>query len=94
MTEKNTRHLSSEMTCQELVELVTEYLEGALAPSDRLRFDAHLRTCPGCTAYIEQMRTTIRVLGKLSQESLSENAQRELLATFRTWKADGATRDG
>lgn len=94
MTEKSTRHVSSEMTCQELVELVTEYLEDTLAPSERLRFDAHLRTCPGCTAYIEQMRTTIRVLGKVSEESLSEDAQRELLATFRTWKAGVAKRDG
>ena len=82
------------MTCQELVELVTEYLEDTLAPSERLRFDTHLRTCPGCTAYIEQMRTTIRVLGKLSEEWVSEDAQRELLATFRTWKADVAKRDG
>ena len=94
MTKQNARHTSSEMTCQELVELVTEYLEDTLAPSERLRFDAHLRTCPGCTAYIEQMRTTIRVLGKLSEESVSEAARRELLATFRTWKADVAKRDG
>jgi len=81
------------MTCQELVELVTEYLEDTLAPSERLRFDAHLRTCPGCTAYIEQMRTTIRVLGKLGEVSMSADVQRELLATFRTWKADAAKRD-
>jgi anti-sigma factor RsiW len=93
MTMENTNHLSSEMTCQELVELVTEYLEGTLAPADRLRFDAHLGTCPGCTAYVEQMRTTIRVLGKLSEESLSEDARRDLLATFRTWKAEVAKGD-
>jgi len=94
MTKQNARDTSSEMTCQELVELVTEYLEDTLAPSERVRFDAHLSTCPGCTAYIEQMRTTIRVLGKLSEESVSEAARRELLATFRTWKADVAKRDG
>lgn len=94
MTKENTNHMSSEMTCQELVELVTAYLEDTLTPSERLRFDAHLRTCHGCTAYIEQMRTTIRVLGKLDEESMSEHAQRVLLATFRTWKADVAKRDG
>jgi anti-sigma factor RsiW len=94
MTKENARHTSSEMTCQELVELVTEYLEDTLAPSERVRFDAHLSTCLGCTAYIEQMRTTIRVLGKLSEESVSEAARRELLATFRTWKADVGKRDG
>jgi anti-sigma factor RsiW len=93
MTKDTTRHVNSEMTCQELVELITEYLEGTLAPSERLRFDAHLSTCSGCAAYIEQMRTTIRMLGKLSENSMSADAQRELLATFRSWKAGAAQRD-
>lgn len=90
MTERNVHHAITEMTCQELVELITEYLDGTLPPSERLRFDAHVRTCSGCEAYIEQMRITIRLLGKLSKESISAEAQRDLLATFRTWKANGA----
>jgi len=84
------RHAATEMTCQELVELVTEYLDGTLSESERSRFDAHVRTCSGCEAYIEQMRVTIRLLGKLSEESISAEARRDLLATFRTWKANGA----
>ncbi len=93
MTKDRTRHMSTEMTCQELVELITEYLEGTLAPSERMRFDAHLSTCSGCAAYIEQMRMTIRMLGKISEESMSADAQRELLVTFRSWKAGAAQRD-
>jgi len=90
MTERNMRHATTEMTCQELVELITEYLDGTLPDSERSRFDAHVRTCSGCEAYIDQMRMTIRLLGKLSEESISAEAQRDLLATFRTWKANGA----
>ena len=90
MTEKHISHATTEMTCQELVELITEYLDGTLPEPDRSRFDAHVRTCSGCEAYIEQMRMTIRLLGKLSEESISAEARRDLLATFRTWKANGA----
>jgi len=90
MKRNDMHHTDTEMTCQELVELISEYLDGTLAASERSRFDAHLRTCSGCEAYIEQMRMTIRLLGKLSEESISAEAQRDLLATFRTWKANGA----
>jgi anti-sigma factor RsiW len=75
------------LTCQELVELVTAYLEGGLAAPDRARFEEHIAVCEGCTAYLEQMRTTIRVTGMLTPESLSEEASTELLSAFRGWKA-------
>jgi anti-sigma factor RsiW len=81
------------MTCQELVELITDFLDGTLAPSERLRFEAHLRTCSGCAAYIDQMRSTIRLLGKLNEESISAAARHELLTTFRTWKGNGLGND-
>jgi len=74
------------MTCQELVELVTEYLEGSLPEPDRERFEAHLAICEGCTAYLEQIRVTIRVTGTLSEEQLSPEATGRLLAAFRSWK--------
>jgi anti-sigma factor RsiW len=90
MTEKQMGETYTEMTCQELVELITEYLDGTLAPAEQLRFEAHVRTCSGCAAYIDQMRSTIRLLGKLSEESISAEARHDLLATFQTWKADGA----
>jgi len=75
------------LTCQELVELVTAYLEGGLSADDRARFEDHIAVCDGCTNYLEQMRTTIRVTGMLTPESLSEEASTELLSAFRSWKA-------
>jgi len=75
------------LSCQELVELVTDYLEGALTADDRDRFDAHISGCDACTAYIEQFRLTIKALGHLPPESLSAEAERELLTAFRDWRA-------
>ena len=77
---------TDEMTCKELVELVTEYLEGTLFTLDCARFEEHLAGCPGCRTYLQQMRHTIRVLGRLPEESLSPDSREELLRTFRTWK--------
>ena len=75
------------LSCQELVELVSDYLEGALSCSDRARFERHIADCPHCTAYLEQMRTTLAVLGRLEEESLPPAARDELLAAFRDWKS-------
>jgi anti-sigma factor RsiW len=74
-----------EMPCRELVELVTDYLEDRLAPLDRARFEAHLAECGACRRYLEQFRQTIRVLGRLPEESLSPEARDALLAAFRGW---------
>jgi anti-sigma factor RsiW len=75
------------LSCRELVELITDYLEGALAPADAARFEGHLDGCDGCHAYVEQMRQTIAGLGHLPPESLSPEAERELLAAFREWRS-------
>jgi anti-sigma factor RsiW len=74
-----------EMPCRELVELVTEYLEDRLPPIDRARFEAHLADCAACRTYLEQFRQTIRVLGRLPEESLSPEARHALLDAFRGW---------
>lgn len=73
------------MTCQELVELVTDYLEGRLDARHRARFEDHLGECPPCVAYLEQMRETVAALGRIPPESLSSEAQERLLVTFRGW---------
>ncbi|HEX2467979.1 MAG TPA: zf-HC2 domain-containing protein [Solirubrobacterales bacterium] len=75
------------MACQELVELVTEYLEGRLSPVDRERFDAHIAGCDACTAYLEQMRMTLDALGRIPEESIPVEAREELLIAFREWRA-------
>jgi anti-sigma factor RsiW len=75
------------MACKEIVEVITAYLEGTLAPADRSRFDAHLAECPYCTEYLSQMRTTIERLGRLDETMLSPAAREQLLAAFRDWRA-------
>jgi anti-sigma factor RsiW len=75
-----------EMSCQELVEVITDYLEGALPGADRLRFEQHLGDCPHCATYLSQMRATIAVLGELREESISPEARAELLEVFRGWR--------
>jgi anti-sigma factor RsiW len=74
-----------EMPCQELVEVVTDYLENRLSPADRARFEAHLDQCEVCRTYLEQFRATIRTLGRLPEETLSAEARNALLNAFRGW---------
>jgi anti-sigma factor RsiW len=74
------------LSCQELVELVTDYLEGALDERDLRAFDAHLAACDGCTEYLEQMRTTVRLVGTFTPKDLTKDAETVLLQAFRTWK--------
>ena len=74
------------LTCQELVELVTAYLEGGLAAPDRARFEEHIAVCEGCTAYLEQMRTTIVLTGRLRAEELAPESVEPLLDAFRDWR--------
>jgi anti-sigma factor RsiW len=74
------------MTCREMVELVTDYLEGRMDDATRERFEAHVSVCDACTVYIEQMRQTIVALGHIPAETISPEAEEELLAAFRTWR--------
>ena len=74
------------LSCRELVELVTDYLEGALDPADVARFEAHIGGCDGCTGYLEQMRQTIRLTGTLTLDDVTPEAEAELLEAFRGWR--------
>ncbi|HSL66897.1 MAG TPA: zf-HC2 domain-containing protein [Actinomycetota bacterium] len=74
------------LTCRELVELVTEYLEGALPPEDRARFDEHIGECADCTAHLDQMQRTLRLVGRLTEESVPAEARDALLTAFRDWR--------
>ena len=82
---------SNEMSCRDLVELVTDYLEAALPAPDRLRFEEHLAQCPPCQAYLDQMRQTVGALGRLPRDTISDDAKRGLLEVFRDWKKRPAT---
>ena len=76
-----------QLSCQELVELVTDYLEGALSPVDSARFEDHIGRCGACSIYLAQMRQTIEVLGHLPADALTPEAERDLLEAFRGWRA-------
>ncbi|MGH2557447.1 MAG: anti-sigma factor family protein [Thermomicrobiales bacterium] len=78
--------VADEMTCQELVELITDYLEHALPAAERARFEAHLASCPGCRTYLDQMRRTLAVVGRLREDDVSPAAREKLLAHFRAWR--------
>ena len=78
------------ISCQQVVELVTDYLEGELDAATRTELEAHLALCPGCDAYLAQMRTTIDELGHVPVETLSPEAQDDLVAAFRTFHAPGS----
>jgi anti-sigma factor RsiW len=73
-------------TCQELVELVTDYLEGALSPLDAERFEEHIELCPMCQVHLEQLRVTIRELGQLRERDIDPDVLVEMQERFRTWR--------
>jgi anti-sigma factor RsiW len=82
-----TARAPSKMGCQELVEAITDYLEGTLPAADVERFEAHLGECDACRRYVDQMRATVAALGRIPPESLSASQQEALLAAFHNWRA-------
>jgi anti-sigma factor RsiW len=78
--------MTKELTCQELVELVTDFLEGELPDDERMRFEDHLAGCTGCRHYLDQIRVTIATVGRLREDDLAPVVRDDLLAAFRTWK--------
>jgi anti-sigma factor RsiW len=75
------------MTCRQVVELMTDYLEGSLSNADRARFEEHIAGCDGCRAYLAQLSTTRRVLRKLADEPIPPDLQADLLKAFQNWKS-------
>ena len=84
MTDQHLHTPADELACDEAVEIITDYLEGAMSKRDAKRLERHAETCPGCTEYLEQMRTIAASLGGLTDESLSPEMRDRLLAAFRT----------
>ncbi len=77
-----------DLVCQEAVELVTDYLEGALSRRDRRRFEAHLLGCPNCRAYLKQIRTTIQLTGGIEPDDLTPEARADLIELYRRWRSE------
>jgi anti-sigma factor RsiW len=74
------------ISCQEVVELVTDYVEGALDPEEASLFEQHLNFCDGCVWYVDQMRTTISTVGRVDEEEVPPEARERLMAAFRDWR--------
>lgn len=77
-----------QLSCQQMVELVTEYLDGVMEPRRRARFEAHLAGCDGCSNYLEQFRTTVAVVGRIDAADVPEPVMNELVSAFRNWADD------
>lgn len=77
-----------DIVCQQAVELVTDYLEGSLSGRERRRFEAHLRACPNCSAYLEQIRITIELSGAIEPEELTPEARQDLTDLYRRWRSE------
>jgi anti-sigma factor RsiW len=88
MTRLRIRISPRDLACREVVELVTDYLEGALSRPARRRFERHLAGCPHCTEYLAQLRATIELTGRLHPDDLTEPMRDELIALYRSWQAD------
>jgi anti-sigma factor RsiW len=78
-----------ELACQQVVELVTDYLEGAMSRADRRRFEGHLAGCPHCTEYLAQIRETIRLAGRVTPDDLTPQMTTDLTDLYRRWRAEG-----
>ena len=82
--------LRRDIACQEAVELVTDYLEGALSPAQRRRFEAHLAGCPDCPEYLAQMRAIVALAGSITPDDLTPRMREEFISVYRGWRDDEA----
>jgi anti-sigma factor (TIGR02949 family) len=78
--------MAERIACQEVVELVTEYLERTLPADETSRFEQHIDACHGCIAYVEQMRTTVATAGRVTEEDVPLETRERLLTAFREWR--------
>jgi predicted anti-sigma-YlaC factor YlaD len=77
-----------DIVCEQAVELVTDYLEGALSRRERRRFERHLRSCPNCANYLQQSRITIKLTGAIEPDELTPEAKQDLTELYRRWRSD------
>ena len=85
--------LRRSLECRQAVELVTDYLEGALSRRERRRLEGHLRACPNCSAYLEQIQAVIAMSGSVDPDDLSDRASSDLIELYRRWREDDGTEE-
>lgn len=76
------------MNCRQVVELMTDYLEGALSSVEHSRFEDHIAGCDGCRAYLAQLRMTRKIMGRLGDEPVPQAIEKELLEAFSSWRSN------
>jgi anti-sigma factor RsiW len=74
------------LSCQEVVELVNDYLEQALGVEEAAAFEQHLNFCDGCAWYLDQIRTTVATVGRIREEEVPPETKDRLMAAFREWR--------
>jgi anti-sigma factor RsiW len=79
-----------ELSCREVVEILNDYLEGVMPPADRASLERHLAVCAGCADYLDQLRTTVRLVGRLTEDTVPAEATAPLIETFRAWRQERA----
>lgn len=75
-----------DLTCRELVEVITDYFDGVMSDGERARLERHLSECAGCQAVVSQFRTTIEVTGRLTEDQVSEEQRQAMRDVFRRWR--------
>jgi anti-sigma factor RsiW len=80
-------HSHDHITCQELVELVTDYLDGALPPDVSTSFEQHMNFCDGCVTYVDQIRVSVATAGRVVEDDVSPEARDRLMSAFRDWRS-------
>jgi anti-sigma factor RsiW len=80
--------IGRDLVCRQAVELVTDYLEGALSPAQRRRFEAHVASCPDCPEYVAQMRAIITLTGSITTDDLTPRMRSELISLYHRWLAE------
>jgi anti-sigma factor RsiW len=79
------------MNCRQVVELMTDYLDGTLSAADRVKFEEHITGCDGCRAYLAQLRATRKVVGRLADEPIPTGIEDELVRAFKDWRSSSPT---
>lgn len=82
--------MTAALSCRDIVELLTEYLDGGLETADRIAFERHVAICPPCRGYLAQIRTVVRLAGELREADLPPDTRADLLEAFAEWKRDRA----
>ena len=88
VTTRNAKPDAHDITCRQVVALMTDYLDDALGPDDQALMEAHLAECEGCAEHLRQIRITVAVTGRIREEDLTPAVRDDLMDLYRRWRRD------